>query len=218
MKVITVAAPKGGSGKTSSVTALAVRACQESTRVGLVDLNADQGNLTQWWIARGEPMNPRLFPDPENLVQDIALLRTDGWDWCFVDTPPIDMDLIETAVVVADAVVVPVRCSVFDFGAIEPIVEMCKQRRKPFAFLLSAVDSRFKALASETVASLVDFGPVFATRISYRLPYINALTMGRTGPELEKELKPEIDALWSEVRRLAQSSKSQPAGRGRVNV
>jgi chromosome partitioning protein len=218
MKVITVAAPKGGAGKTTLVTALAARATQDSKRVGLIDLNADQGNLTQWWIARGEPPNPRLFPDPGNLSQDIALLRAANWEWCILDTPPLDMDLIEMAVAVADAVVVPVRCSILDFGSIAPVVEMCKQRRKPFAFLLSAVDSKFKSLTRETVAALAADGPVLGTRISYRLPYINALTAGRTGPEIDKELKPEIDALWSEVRRLAQSNKSSSPVRGRANV
>jgi MinD-like ATPase involved in chromosome partitioning or flagellar assembly len=47
MKVITVASPKGGSGKTTLASVLAVRASMESARVAMFDLNADQGNLTQ---------------------------------------------------------------------------------------------------------------------------------------------------------------------------
>ena len=54
MKVVTIAAPKGGSGKTSAVSALAARAALESARVAMFDLNSDQANLTQWYILRGE--------------------------------------------------------------------------------------------------------------------------------------------------------------------
>ena len=39
---------------------LAARAAEEA-RVALLDLNADQANLTQWWFSRGEPDNPQLF-------------------------------------------------------------------------------------------------------------------------------------------------------------
>lgn len=217
MRVITIASPKGGTGKSTVTSALAVRATQDSLRVAIIDLNVDQGSLTKWWILRGEPMNPRLFPDPSDLIGDVELLRKDGWDWVFIDTPPTVSDLVELAILVADAVIVPVRASIFDFGSVEPIVEMCKQRRKPFAFLLSAADSKFKKLTDTAVAALAREGPLLGARVSYRLPYINALTIGKTGPEVEKDLAPEIDAIWSEVKRLA-SSNSRIAEKGRTHV
>ncbi len=58
MKVVTIAAPKGGSAKTTTAALLAVRATQDGQNVCLMDLNTDQGNLTQWWVSRGEPFNP----------------------------------------------------------------------------------------------------------------------------------------------------------------
>jgi chromosome partitioning protein len=202
MKVITVAAPKGGSGKSTVASVLAVRAAMESARVAMFDLNADQASLTQWWVLRGEPMNPRLI-EPENLARDIEVLKAEGFDWLIMDTPPIDTDLIELAVLKSDAVVIPVRASVFDIGAIEAIVEICKNRRKPFAFLLSAVDTKFKTLNEKAKASLVTDGPIFANFLSYRMAYINALTAGKVGFEIDKTLQPEVDGLWTEVKRLA---------------
>ena len=56
MKTITVAAAKGGCGKSTITTALAARAAHDSLRVARFDLNADQGNLTQWWMMH-EPLN-----------------------------------------------------------------------------------------------------------------------------------------------------------------
>jgi len=203
VKTIAVAAAKGGSGKSTIASALAARASKESMRIAMMDLNPDQGNLSQWWALRGQPMNPRLITDIENIPEDVAVLEAAGFDWLILDTPPVEMDLIEQAVAVADFVLIPVRTSMFDVSALDALVAMCKTHRKAFGFVLSAVDSKFKKLTSQTVAALVKEGPLLASRVSYREPYIKALMAGKTGPEIEKELVSEIDGLWTEVKRLA---------------
>ena len=203
MKLIAVVAAKGGSGKSTIASALAARASKESLRVAMMDLNPDQGNLTHWWMLRGQPMNPRLITDTENIPEDVAVLKAAKFDWLILDSPPVEMDLIEQAVAVSDFVLIPIRTSLFDVSAIDAVVAMCKTHGKAFAFVLSAVDSKFKKLTDQTVAALVKEGPLLAARISYRKPYIEALMAGRTGPEICKELVPEIDALWAEVKRHA---------------
>jgi chromosome partitioning protein len=208
MHVIAIASPKGGSGKTTLASALAVRAAMESPRVAMFDLNSDQGNLTQWWVLRGEPMNPRLV-EVEHITRDVEVLRASRFEWLIIDTPPLELDIIENAVLKADVVLVPVRASIFDIGSITPVVEMARERHKPYAFVLSAVDSRFKKLTERAMAALVSEGPICATRISYRQPYISALTGGKAGHEVEDDLRPEIDSLWGEVKRLALGA--QPA-------
>lgn len=208
MKTITIASAKGGSGKSTITAALAVRACQDTKQVALMDLNFDQGSLTQWWRLRGEPEAPRLASNLENIPRDVRTLAS-AYAWLFIDTPPADMDLIEQAIAVANAVVIPVRPGLFDVIAVQSVIEMCREHRKPFAIALNAVDSRFKALTKQTITALSDFGPLFATQISYRRPYISALVSGKTGPELEKDLRPEIDRLWSEVKRLAETGRAQ---------
>jgi chromosome partitioning protein len=97
MKTLAVAASKGGSGKTTIASALAARASKEGLRVAMMDLNADQGNLTQWWMLRGQPMNPRLILDIENVPEDVKMLEAAKFDWLIIDTPPAEMDLIEQA-------------------------------------------------------------------------------------------------------------------------
>ena len=213
MRVVTVAAPKGGSCKSTTTSLLATRAAKESARVAMFDLNVDQANLTQWWFTRGQPMNPHLIRDIQNITRDVEVLRASRFEWLFIDTPSNEIDLIENAVSVADAVVVPVRASIFDVGAVEAVVEMCKAHHKPYAFLLSAVDSKFKKLNETAVAALINDGQILHTRISYRLPYINALTAGKAGFEIEPDLVPEADALWSEVKRLV-NANPQKAVRG----
>lgn len=213
-KVVTVASGKGGSTKTATAALLAVRATAESLRVAMFDLNADQGNLTQWWISRGEPMNPRLL-SVEKIGRDVDALRADGtFDWLVIDTPPLDIDIMETAVVKADVVVIPVRPSMMDIGAIDAVVEMCTERNKPFSFLLSAVDTRMSKLTDKAAAELIKDGPIFSTRISYRAPYISAMAGGKVAFEVDRDLRVEADSLWAEVKRLADVRR--PAVRERV--
>src|SRR5262245_13836693 len=188
MKVVTVAAPKGGSGKTTVVSALAARAALESARVAMFDLNSDQANLTQWYILRGEPPNPVLV-EVEKIARDTEVLRNEKFEWLLIDTPPLDLDVIEAAVAVADAVVIPVRASLFDIGAIAAVVEMCKERRKSYAFLLSAVDNKMPKLTEHARAALLTDGPVLSGRLSYRQDYISALTAGKVAFEVQKDLK-----------------------------
>lgn len=210
MKTITVAAAKGGAGKSTITSALAARATQESMRVAMMDLNSDQASLTRWWRMRGEPMNPYLVADIENIPDDVEILRGKGYEWLFIDTPPLEIDLIEQSIVVADVVVIPVRTSIFDVISIDEVVELCKAHRKPFAFVLSAFDGRvtFKVLTQQTIAALVSEGPIFGNRISYQPQYVSALMVGKTGAETSKSLKPEVDGLWAEVKRLANGGKS----------
>lgn len=216
MRVITVACAKGGSTKTSVVAALAARAVRESLCVALFDLNHDQGNLSTWWVLRGTPLNPQLV-DVEDISRAVEKLRAAGKEWLFIDTPPLDMDVIEGAVMHSDAVIIPVRCSVFDLCSVVPVVEMCRAHHKPFQFLLSAVDGRMPKLVEQTMATLVSQGPIFATRMSYRQSSIQAVAVGKAGFEVEKDLVTEIDNLWTEVKRLASSPLSFTATKRAAN-
>ena len=172
MKTITVASTKGGSGKSTIVSALAVRAAQETPKIAMMDLNFDQGSLTQWWQLRGKPQTPFLAQNVENIPGDIRVIAAMEYEWLFIDLPPTGMDLIEQAVAVADAVIVPVRPGFFDVIAVQTVTWMCRKHRKPFAFVLSAVDGRYKVLTKQTLAALAGLGPVLKTQIGYRRQWI----------------------------------------------
>jgi len=208
MKTIAIASAKGGSGKSTLTSALAVRACQDTKQVAMMDLNFDQGSLSQWWEVRGSPAAPHLVPDIENLPRDARRLAP-AWEWLLIDTPPAEMDVIEQSIAISDAIVIPVRPGFFDVIAVQSVIEMCTGRRKPFATLLNAVDGQHKIVSKQAATALEALGPTFATQISYRQSYIQALVIGKTGPELDKKVRPEIDALWAEVKRLAETGSTR---------
>ena len=66
---------KGGTGKTTLTSALAMRASDDFKAVGMLDLNHDQASLSQWNATRGELLNPKLMPVPENLTEGRAQVR-----------------------------------------------------------------------------------------------------------------------------------------------
>jgi chromosome partitioning protein len=205
MKVITVAGPKGGCGKSHTTTALAVRATLETGKVAIVDLNEDQGTLTEWWTLRGRPVNPFLYDADGTLDAMIEDLRGDGWTYTFVDGPPYEQDLIEMSVVVANAVLIPVKLAYFDASAIDSIVDMCRRRKKPYAFLINEFDDRKAFVNANAIAlgMLEGRGPILNTRVSYHPKYRVGQIQGKTGAELDKGLATEISALWAEVKALS---------------
>ena len=101
MRVIAVVSSKGGVGKTTLASALAVRAARESKRVAMVDLDP-QRSLASWWKRRGRSDNPRIFAGAETASEAVEALELDGWDWVFIDTPPAFIATIQDAIEHAD--------------------------------------------------------------------------------------------------------------------
>ena len=218
MKVVTIAAAKGGATKSTVTALLAVRATKGGRRVAMFDLNGDQGDLTQWYALRSkprrQPMYLRLIP-VENISLDIEVCRTEGFDWVFMDTPPSELDLIDNAILKSDAVIIPVRPSIFDIQSVTPIVEICRVRNRPFSFLLSAVDTKMPKLTDSAMAALINDGPIFATRIRYLQAYITAVAHGKTGPEVDKSLEAEVDNPWEELQRLVATGARHTSAKDR---
>ena len=59
-RVVTLAGTKGGTGKTTLASALAVRAAEDSPKVALIDLDP-LASLSSWSTRRGKTKNPKLL-------------------------------------------------------------------------------------------------------------------------------------------------------------
>ena len=203
LRVITLANAKGGVGKTTIASALAVRAAEESKRVALLDLDP-QESLASWWTRRGRTKNPKLF-EVDAAVEAIELLISEGWEWVFVDTGPARLDLIEAGVAVSDLVLIPTRPSALDIEQAALSVELCERHGKPHAFILNAAPPSSAKLTKSSMQFLRHNGStVIETPITFRTAYMAAMTVGKSGPEVEKGsvARKEIDALWAAVMSL----------------
>lgn len=208
MRTIAICCSKGGGGKTTLLTSLAVQAVAEGARVAMLDLNADQGSLTQWFLLRGSPDNPELVDHDADLEDIAGALDEEGFDFLLIDTPPISLDTIEAAVVVADAVLVPVRPGAFDMLALDAVVDLCQQHQKPFSFVLTAVDAKLKTVADAARREVASLGPVVEQPLSYRKAYMVAANSGKAAAETDKALAAEAAAIWSAAVALTDGGAS----------
>ena len=202
-RVVAFANVKGGVGKSTLCSALAVRAAEESKRVALLDLDP-QESLASWWTRRGRTKNPKLH-EIDATTEAIELLISEGWDWVFIDTGPAKIDLIEPGVVVADLVIIPTRPSPFDIEQAGICVELCESHGKPHAFVFNQAQKGTK-LTKSSIAFLEKDGArvIKSPVITFNPDYMAALTLGKSAPEVEKgtDTRKEIDALWVAVNKI----------------
>lgn len=202
LNVVCFAATKGGVGKTTLATAVAVKAARDGNKVCMIDADM-QMSLSHWYELRKDKDNPRLH-EIDASREGIELLVAEGWDWVVIDTPPAVVNTIEDAIAAADVVVIPAKTSALDVLAIDQVVELCKRHDKPFWFVLNQVHHQWQKLADSSEAYLRNVGPVLSTRIGLRKAYVSAMTVGKSGPEIDKDgtATAEIEALWQEIRQL----------------
>jgi chromosome partitioning protein len=224
MRAICLASGKGGTSKSSLTAALAVWLARDSAKlsadkrvkIAVADLNFDQATLTHWWGKRGRPLFPHLL-ELTDFASDLAALRKAGWDYCLIDTPPTDMDVIETAILEADVTLIPVRPSDLDISACRAVVDLCRRRRKPFAFILCQVDTRpaYRKINDAAIEALGEMGTVLSAVFPMNRAYLAAVAdpalKGKTGHEIDKALEPTISAIWKELEKIGPAKTETPA-------
>ena len=211
MHFIGVLNTKGGTGKTTLASCLAVRAAREA-RVAVVDLDP-QGSFTDWYGRRGAPDNPELMRGVDRASDAVeALQRTGAYDFVFFDGPPGALLVTEDAVRAATLVLIPLRASGLDLAASQDCISLCQETGTPFLLVINAKGQHDGKLVDEARALLTSWKvPVAQTTIAYRSQYVNAVTTGRTGPEKDRKAEAEIDALWAEVKAAAQHAAKRRA-------
>ena len=201
MRVIVVASRKGGAGKTTLATHLAVEAERAGVGlVGVVDTDVMNG-LAHWWDRRVAP-SPILAQPVPTLAAALDALRSQGVRLVFVDTPPQLSADVSATVGSADLVLVPVQPSPDDLAAVGVTVELIQAARRPMVFVLNRTKPRVR-LTGQAAINLSQHGTVAPIEVHDRAAYAGAKTDGRTAPELEPDgpAAVEMAALWAYVSR-----------------
>ncbi|NOU08227.1 MAG: ParA family protein, partial [Hyphomicrobiaceae bacterium] len=134
MRTLVVASAKGGVGKTTLATALAVEAAK-TKRVAVIDLDPQQSAAR--FLDLRDMANPRLVTHVADLAEALDLLVDDGVDLVAIDTAPASLSNLVPAVAAADLVLVPVRPSPLDVEASDVMVELLRKSGRPFAFFIN---------------------------------------------------------------------------------
>lgn len=213
MIVIGVLNSKGGVGKTTLTACLAVRAARDGA-AAVVDLDP-QSSYSDWYARRGSPDNPALLTGEERASDAIeALSLNSPYQFVFLDGPPGSLTVTKDAVEVCTLVLIPMRTSGLDLAASQDCVKLCLDTGTPFLCVFNAVSSRgAKTLTESARAMLLNWQiPIASTAITHRMQFINAMTLGKTGPEKDKAAAEEIDNLWAEVKKAALAASNKKGG------
>lgn len=202
MKVITLAAQKGGTGKTTLAVHLAVQAHRAGERVVLVDTDP-QGSATAWARARSEGAPVVVVATSSQLHAVMTASRHDGMTLVILDTPPHAAPGAAAAATLADLVLVPVRPSAFDLAASSASAEIARTAKRA-AFVLSACPSRAPEIVEARKALELQGLPVLETEIGERRSYARAVASGRAVAEFEPAGRAahEINQLWREIKKV----------------
>lgn len=211
MKIIALAAAKGGVGKSTLAATLSTAAIidRPGIRVGLVDLDP-QGSLTLWWNARALPYPLMFSMAPGALAHAQDILRDERLDLLVLDCPPGFTSIQERAIAAADLVLVPTGPSKLDLDAVAATAAMAERAGVPSSFVLNGALFRSR-LAGQAVMALRERGDLLYPPMHRRVAIAAAMADGRTALETAPTgaAAREAQALWAAVQWELETGEGQ---------
>jgi len=197
MKVLSIISQKGGVGKTTLATALAVAAESDGKKVAVFDLD-DQASACFWSDIREAPTPAVSDVKAVRLPAYLDSMREAGCDLVIIDCPPVHKDIALDAASPADFVLIPSKPDLFDIRSMQITVDLLSKIDKQCAVVLT-----FCPPAGPEVPSARDavnqIGAVLCpVEIGLRKSYARAQQSGRAAQEFEPDGKAaeEIQKLY----------------------
>lgn len=198
MKVLSVISQKGGVGKTTLATALAVEATRDGKRTVIFDLDP-QASASFWMDTRKDDALAISTVPAARLSHMLGAVRDAGADLVIVDTPPFAKDIGFEAASQADFVLIPTRPAVLDVMAMTRTLDLVKHYGKPFGVVLTFCPPQGREL-DDTIAVMKQLGAeISPARIGNRIAYSRAQQTGLAAQEIDRDGKAaqEIAALYA---------------------
>jgi chromosome partitioning protein len=213
ISVITVAATKGGVGKTTLTLNLAAAA--EAAGHGpsaMIDMDP-QGSLSHLYNRRQRESGPVMLACQNgDLAASIAAAANSGVRLVVIDTPPAFLDMTRACVAVADLVVVPARPSPLDLEAVGPTIDIVEAAAKPLILVVNAAKPRTR-LKSDAARVLAQHAKVAPVDLIDRIVYSEAMIEGLSAVEYEAggSATREINELYQYISRQLRRAAGSPS-------
>ena len=198
MKIISVICQKGGAGKTTIATNLAVLSERAGHPTVLLDLDP-QATAAKWGDKRGGEAPDVVAAQAGRLTRLLDDARRQGAELAIIDTAPAADTAALEATKVADLVLVPCQPSDFDLGAVGATVRLAEQVAGKEAWVVMNAIPPTSKITEEAVAVLQAAGvQVAPVRLVRRLDFVNGLPEGQGAVEWHPHGKAaqEITRLW----------------------
>jgi chromosome partitioning protein len=202
MRVWSMVQQKGGSGKSTICTNLAVCGEEQGETVLIVDLDP-QLSATLWHSERGTNKPLVLDAIPDKLTDIIASASTLGVTLCLVDSPSKLDDIALAAIRTADMVICPTLPDLFNLGSLQDSVRLLEAAGKlPITVgVINNVDKAGEeARIGEARAVMEKFKmTVCPAVVRHRTEFQAAAEKGKSVVEIgakAKKAAEEIRALW----------------------
>lgn len=210
--IISVAQQKGGAGKTTISTNIAVCLSNLGKKVGLIDLDPQQ-SASMWYELRQNNIGDNtidLLLHNYNL-DEVLKTHCGHYDIIMIDTPPHAKESALKLIRCSDFVMIPAQLSPMDIWATQPILDMAQETKTAHFMVLNRVPHASK-VSDKLRESLVESQlPIAQTAIGNRNSYVAAFLQGSGVTELDPKSQASIEVkeLAMELFGLAKNTKKQ---------
>jgi chromosome partitioning protein len=207
MIIISILNQKGGCGKTTIATNLAVAMSREF-KVLLVDGNPQQASASDWYEAGGSEFVDSISVDKPSMIKGLKNVGA-GYDYVIVDTSPAKNESAAACISISDLVLIPVQPSPYDLWACADLVSLIKQRQEindgqpKSLFIINAVKQGTTSF-TEIMETIEEYGiKKMKSVLCRREVYIKTASIGSSVIlSSDSKAKSEFEGLYQEIKGL----------------
>lgn len=194
MWIVCVVAQKGGVGKSTLATNIAVAAELAGTSSCIIDLD-DQATAERWGEWRGEDAPAVIGAKAATLQRTLKQVEAAGAELVVIDNPPRAHTEARESVLAADLVLIPCRPGAFDLDAIRLTAGLVAGTDKPGFVVMNAAHPSASSVFEEIGGLVTGLGLKLApVRLCDRAAFRKAGGAGKGVLETEPDSKAAEEA------------------------